>query len=60
MPHATAPDDVEFLQAALEYSDAQLRRAQEEIWRLRAALVSYQRPVIYDRGSPQLIVAVPI
>lgn len=43
MPHATAVVDVEFLEAALEYSDAQLRRAQEEIWRLRAALESHQR-----------------
>lgn len=39
MPHATAPAvDVEFLEAALAYSDAQLQRAQQEIWRLRAAL----------------------
>lgn len=41
MPHATAPAvDVEFLEAALAYSDAQLQRAQQEIWRLRAVVAS--------------------
>lgn len=44
MPHATAPavdgEFVEFLEAALAYSDTQLQRAQQEIWRLRAVVAS--------------------
>lgn len=47
MPHGTAaptaPRSVEFLKAALEYSDVQLQRAQSEIVQLRAAVASYRR-----------------
>lgn len=40
MHHATPT--VEYLEAALEYTDTQLRRAQQEIFRLRAALESHR------------------
>lgn len=43
MPHATPIVDVKFLEAALDYSDAQLQRAQEEIRQLRTALEMHQR-----------------
>lgn len=52
MPHATPTVDVAYLKAALEYSDAQLSRAQEEIWRLRAALEKHQHHL--DRRYSQV------
>lgn len=55
MIQATAPAppaDLEYLEAALDYSDAQLQRAQREILRLRQLVELYEM-ARYTTSSPR-------